>query len=125
MPQPPDVSSFAFAVAVAGSLLGPQAAYYVGTYGIIIFGWFCGLMYGLYVRPMESKFPLWAYALTTFGATFFTAVQGAEFASRYVPFEWTALLFPVAFAIPAFPQKWGLLGSWLAQVWNTARGVKQ
>lgn len=125
MTPPPDLTPFAVVVAIAGGLLGPQMAYYVGAYALIFLGWFFGLLYGLWVRPVDSRMPMWAYTVVTFGASIFTTVTVAEVASNYVPFAPTTLLFPIALAIPAMPDKWGIVGSWLLKMWEAARGVKQ
>ncbi len=123
---PPDVdlTPWAVAVAVAGAAVGPKFAQYVGAYSIILVGWFAGLLYGLYTRSPESKMPVWAYSVFTFILCVAVTVPASQVAAEYVPFSYTALLFPVAAAIPAVPDKWGEIGRWLMERWQAARGVR-
>lgn len=123
---PPDIdlTPWAVAVAVAGAAVGPQFAQYVSAYAIILVGWFAGLLYGLYTRSPESKMPVWAYSVFTLILCTAVTVPAAQVAAQYVPFSYTALLFPVAAAIPAVPDKWGDIGHWLMERWQAARGVR-
>ncbi len=127
MAGPPDIdiSPWAVAVAVAGASVGPQFAQYVGAYSIILVGWFAGLLYGLFTRSAESKLPVWAYSLMTFIVTMGATVPFSQMAAEYVPFSYTALLFPISVAIPAVPDKWGTIGQWLLERWQAVRGAKQ
>lgn len=122
-PVDTDLNPFAVAVAVAGALLGPKFAYYIGAYGLILTGWFGGLLYGLYRRQGDTRMPIWAYALCTLTGSIGTTVPAAELASQYLPISLTALLFPVAFAIPAVPDRWSAIGIWLLEKWQNARGA--
>lgn len=126
-PDTESVSAYALAVAAAGTLAGPQAAALVGTYGLIFFGWFCGLLYGLYTRPVDSKLPAWVYSLVTLCLSLATTVWASDMLVKWSPWDvqWTAFLFPVAAAIPAFPDKWGTVGSYVLRMWEAARGAKQ
>ena len=126
MQTPPDVdlTPWAVALAIAGAAFGPKFAQYISAYSIILVGWFAGLLYGLYTRSVNSKMPVWSYALMTFIVTVFATVPLSQFAANYVPFSYTALLFPVALAIPAAPDKWGEVGEWLLTKWQVARGAK-
>jgi hypothetical protein len=99
-----DLNPIAVFVAVAGATMGPQISYYVGAYSIILLGWFAGLLFGLYRRE-ESKMPVWAYTVCTLLAAIVATVPLSEWAARYIPFAYTVLLFPVAFVIPAAPDK--------------------
>jgi hypothetical protein len=123
---PPDIdlTPWAVAVAVAGSAVGPHLALYVSAYALILMGWFAGLLYGLFTRSPESKMPVWAYALFTFLVTMIATVPVSQFAANYVPFTYTALLFPIAVAIPAVPDKWGAIGHWAFERWQAARGLR-
>jgi len=124
---PPDIdlTPWAVAVAVAGAAVGPQFAQYVGAYSLILIGWFAGLLYGLFTRSPESKLPVWAYTAFTFCVTMLATVPASQIAAQYVPFSYTSLLFPVAVAIPAVPDKWGSIGVWVLDRWQTIRGAKQ
>lgn len=123
---PPDVdlSPWAVSVAVAGAAVGPEIAQYVSAYALILVGWFAGLLYGLFTRAPESKLPVWAYTLFTFLVTMVATVPVSQFAASYVPFSYTALLFPVAVAIPAMPDRWGTVGQWVMDRVQALRGVK-
>lgn len=123
---PPDIdlNPFAVAVVVAGAAVGPQFAQYVSAYALILVGWFAGLLYGLFTRAPESKMPVWAYSLFTFLVTMVATVPVSQFAAGYIPFSYTALLFPVAVAIPAMPDKWGTFGQWALERFQAMRGVK-
>lgn len=123
---PPDIdlTPWAVAVAVAGAAIGPQFAQYVSAYAIILVGWFAGLLYGLFTRSPESKMPVWAYSIFTLILCVAVTVPAAQVAAEYVPFSYTALLFPVAAAIPAVPDKWGEIGHWLMERWQAARGAR-
>lgn len=123
---PPDIdlNPFAVAVVVAGAAVGPQFAQYVSAYALILVGWFAGLLYGLFTRAPDSKMPVWAYSLFTFLVTMVATVPVSQFAASYVPFSYTALLFPVAVAIPAMPDRWGTFGQWALDRLQAMRGVK-
>lgn len=127
-PQDVDLSPWAVAVAISGGLVGPQFAQFVSAYAIILVGWFAGLLYGLYTRSPESKMPVWAYAIFTLIVCLMSTVFVSSLAVRYIPFftvEYTALLFPVAAAIPALPDKWGDFGRWLIERANAVRGIQR
>jgi len=117
-----DLTPWAVAVTVAGGLVGPQLAAYVGAYSIILIGWFGGVLYGLYRRSTDARMPVWAYVLATFIGSLMLTVPASEVLAKYVPFASTALLFPVAAALPAFPDKWADFGAWLLAKWEAARG---
>lgn len=125
-PIPPDVdlTPWAVAVAVAGAAVGPQFAQYVGAYSIILVGWFAGLLYGLYTRRPDSQLPVWAYTLFTLIVCMLVTVPVSQAAAEWVPFSHTALLFPIAVAIPAVPDKWGAVGEWVLARWQAARGIQ-
>lgn len=123
---PPDVdlTPWAVAVAVAGAAVGPRFAQYIGAYSIILVGWFAGLLYGLYTRAPDSKLPVWAYTLFTLIVCMLATVPASQIAAEWVPFSYTALLFPIAVAIPAVPDKWGQIGAWALARLQAMRGVQ-
>jgi len=102
---------------------GPKFAYYIGAYGLILTGWFGGLLYGLYRRSVDAKMPIWAYAMCTLIGSLGATVPAAEFASQYIPIPLTTLLFPVAFTIPAVPDKWSAVALWALERWQSMRGA--
>lgn len=113
-----DLNPFAVAVTVAGILLGPKLAVYVGGYALILIGWFVGLMFGLFRRrPDQERMPVWAFTLCTLGISLCTTVPLSEYAAQHLPFSPTVLLFPVAFVIPAFPDRWSVAGRWVVAWW--------
>lgn len=120
-PVDADLNPFAVAVAVAGLLLGPKLAYYVGAYGLILLGWFTGLLVGLWRREEASKMPIWAYIACTLTGSLGVTVPAAEWATQYLPFSLSALLFPVAFIIPAVPDKWSTVGAEIYRRWKRER----
>lgn len=128
MPPNTDLAPWALFVAAAATIFGPKAAALVGAYSIILIGWFGGLVYGLYTRSPDSKLPVWAYAVFTLIVCFMATVPASALLARTITVfevDYTALLFPVAAAIPAFPDKWGAAGAWLLERWEAMRGVRQ
>lgn len=124
MPPNTDLTPWAVALTIASAVFGPKLAALVGAYAIILLGWFAGLLYGLYTRNPESRLPVWAYALFTLVVCLMVTVPASLIASKTIPFfavEYTALLFPVAAAIPALPDKWGSFGAWLLRLWEQRR----
>ena len=123
---PPDIdlTPWAVAVAVAGARREPAVRAVRQRLRLDPDGWFAGLLYGLFTRAPESKLPVWAYSLFTFLVTMVATVPISQVAADYVPFSYTALLFPIAVAIPAIPDKWGTIGVWAFERWQAARGVK-
>jgi len=123
-PADVDLSPYAAFVIAAGAFFGPHAAQYVSAYALVLIGWFCGLMFGLWRRSPEARMPVWAYALFTLTAAIGVTVPAAELLQPYTPLPASALLFPVSAAIPAVPDKWGAIVAWAAQVLKTARGSR-
>lgn len=127
MAAPPDIdlSPYAVGVMALGTFVGPHAAQYVSAYAVILVGWFCGLMIGLWRRDAGARMPVWAYTLFTLLVSVGGTVTIAEALVSYTSMPVSALLFPVAAAIPALPDKWGTFGQWAVDTWKAARGVKQ
>lgn len=124
-PNEIDVNPLTVAVALASTVLGPTAAAYVGTYAVILIGWFAGLLYGLFTRAPDARMPVWAYTMFTLCVTLATTVPISQLLTDYLHLQTSLLLFPVALAIPAAPDKWGAAGNWLIQKWLAMRGVRQ
>lgn len=123
-----DLSPWIVATTVAAAIFGPKAAALIGAYSIILVGWFAGLLYGLYTRSPESKLPVWAYAVFTFIVCFMVTVPASILLVKAIPVfevEYTAVLFPIAAAIPALPDYWGKAGMWVLDKWASLRGAKQ
>lgn len=108
-----DLSAWAAAVWAAGVYVGPTAAQYIGTYAVILAGWFLGAMIGLYRRQENAKLRAWQFVTITFLASMGTTVPAAQWAANHFPLmslDFTALLFPVAGLIPATPNEWAWVG---------------
>jgi hypothetical protein len=127
MPPNLDLTPWALALAIATAIFGPTVAALVGAYGIIMLGWFAGLLYGLYTRDPDSKMPVWAYSAFTFIVCVIATVPLSLIAAAHIPWfevDYTSILGVVAAAIPALPDKWSQLGRWaLATI--RARGIRQ
>lgn len=114
--ESPDLNPLSVAVAIAGALLGPKLAPYVGAYGLILFGWLGGVLVGLYRKEPGTRVHVAAFLAVSFVLTVGATVPLAEMASDYVPKATVAtLLFPVAFLIPAVGLDWLKVGRWVAE----------
>lgn len=112
-------------IAVLGAAIGPQAATYVSAYGLIFMGWFAGLLWGTYRREQGRGMPTWAYAVCTALVAIGGTAVVAEWIARTVGvFASTALLFPVAFAVPASFRHWDKLVGWLWDKFQQIRGAR-
>lgn len=111
-----DTIAIAGATYLLGSYLGPI----LGTLFLIMFGWFLGVIVGLWRLPDTSRIrPLW-FVVVTFGATVGSASLAATWIAHRVganPSEW---LFFVAIGIPAVGHNWIDAGVW---AWGLARNV--
>lgn len=125
-PKDPDLSVYAAFVAAIGTMFGPTLAQYVAAYVLIMLGWFAGVLWGVWKREPEARMPVWAYVIATMLASVGVTATAAGYLSSVVPeVPVTALLFPVAAMIPAFPEKWADFGSWVLDRINALRGAKQ
>jgi hypothetical protein len=110
----PNLNPLAVAVAIAGALLGPRWAPYVGAYGLILFGWLGGVLVGLYRKDAGTRVHVAAFLAVSLVVTIGATVPLAEIASDYVPkATLQTLLFPVAFLIPAIGMDWLRIGRWV------------
>lgn len=121
-----DLSLWAATLAIAGLLWGPRAGQFLAAYGLILLGWFAGLLVGLYRRDMDAKLPAWVYALITLIICIGVTVPASQFlAARLVDYtdaSFTGFLLPVAFLIAAAPDKWAALGRKLYEKWQALQG---
>lgn len=105
----PNLDPFAVAVSLAALVVGPALAPIVGAYTLILFGWFGGVLIGLYRRKPSSRMSTAAFAAVTFIVTMGSTVSAAELVASNIP-GFTAssktLLFAVAVAIPAIGDNW-------------------
>ena len=123
----PDLSPVSVLTLVFTAALGPQLADAVGSYAVILVGWFAGLIWGT-LRLPNGIMPLWAFTMLTFAVTFGLTVPAAEFlasnAALILPVGWKSaearsLFFPIAMAIPAVGHSWPACVLW---VWNHRPG---
>lgn len=103
-----DAAALAVFAWAFGAYLGPI----LGTLFLITFGWFLGVIVGLWRLPDGTRIrPLW-FVVVTFGATVGSASVAATWiAQRFhtSPMEW---LFFVAIAIPAIGEDWVRVARW-------------
>lgn len=108
------------ATAAVGKLLGPT----LGIYMLIVFGWFCGAIIGVFRIEDGTRIKTAWFLVVTFGGT----VGGAAIAANLLsskfsgpPSDW---LFCVAIAIPAIGTDWLRVGRWLgSHAWRKAKRI--
>lgn len=126
MQKEPDLSPYAAFVAATGTMLGPPLASYVAAYVLILLGWCAGVLWGVYKRKPGARMPVWAYVVSTLLASIGVTATAAGYLAAVVPnLPVSALLFPVAFIIPAYPERWSEFGDWVVERWSAIRGAKQ
>lgn len=125
-PTPPDVdlTLWAASIALLGFVWGPKAAQFVTAYAFILFGWFAGLLVGLYRRSPDAKMPSKVYAFVTFVISLAVSVPAANALQEYSGVSFTVALIPVAFVISAAPDKWAALAKKCFELWSTFKGAK-
>jgi hypothetical protein len=125
MVKEPDLSPYAAFTAAFGTLLAPELAQYIAAYGIILIGWFAGSLWGVYKRAPESRMPVWAYVLSTLLVALGVTTTIAGIMTRVFPdLPVVTLLFPIAWAIPAYPERWSEFAAWALDRVNARRGAK-
>jgi hypothetical protein len=110
--QAPDLDPYALAVSVAVLIVGPIFAPYLAAYTLIMFGWFGGVMVGVWRRPSSSLLGTLAFVIVTFVLTMGLTVWAAELMAPYVGQASRLLLIPVAVLIPAIGDDWISIGRW-------------
>jgi hypothetical protein len=114
------------AVLLATAALGPEFALAVGGYGVILLGWFGGVMWGVWRMPPVPRVQLVAFVLVSLVATLGVTVSATELLTKLLraTFPWAGgvqpagLLFPVAFLLPAIGHGWVDVARW---VWSLRR----
>jgi MFS family permease len=116
MQRVPSLEDVAIAIAIwgTGSVIGP----FLGAYILILFGWFFGVLVGVWRLKFElsdehRRIKTAWYVMVSFGVTVGGAGLGANWIAPYLhrtPFE---LLFFVAFAIPAVGHTWITIAKWV------------
>lgn len=116
MQKVPSLEDVAIAVAVwgTGSVIGP----FLGAYILILFGWFFGVLVGVWRLKFEPadqhrRIKTAWFVLVSFGVTVGGSGLGANWIAPYLhrtPFE---LLFFVAFSIPAVGHTWITIAKWV------------
>lgn len=121
----PQLDPVSLVVAIAGSLLGPVLAPYVGAYTVILFGWAGGLLIGLYRRDPASRLSTARFTAVTLILTIGATTVAADFLSSKVSVGASLLLFPIAFLIPAIGHSWLDIGAWAVRRVATMLGGGQ
>lgn len=122
-----DLDPLTIAVAIATAIVGPKLAPYVGAYTLIFFGWFGGVLVGVYRRDTGSRMGTMIFVLVSFVLTVGITVPAAQWLSPMAGAASNALLFPVSFLIPAVGDTWTKIAAWgwnqltqrLARFWGT------
>lgn len=125
--QPPDLDPLTIAITIAAALVGPKLAPYVGAYTLILFGWFGGVLVGVYRRDSASRMGTAIFVTVSFVLTVGVTVPAAQWLSPMAGAASTALLFPVSFLIPAVGDTWNKIAAWawnqltqrLSRLWGT------
>ncbi|MGL4649850.1 MAG: hypothetical protein ACRC1H_10615, partial [Caldilineaceae bacterium] len=102
------------AVLVASALVGAEVAHAVGSYGVILFAWFFGVIVGVYRAMPTTRWRLAGFVMVSLGVTIGVTSAAAgvlnEALHAWVPWtnnvRTTDLLFPVAFLLPAVGHSW-------------------
>ena len=108
---PPDVdlTLWAASIALLGFVWGPKAAQFVTAYAFILFGWFAGLLIGLYRRDPDAKMPAKVYAFVTLVISLAVSVPIAHALQEYSGVSLPVALIPVDFVMSAAPDTWAEL----------------
>jgi len=117
--QVPSIVSVAVLVATAA--LGPELAVAVGGYGVILLGWFGGVMWGVWRMPPVPRGQLVAFVLVSLVGTIGVTVSATEILTQLLraTVPWASsvqpagLLFPVAFVLPAIGHNWIDVARWV------------
>jgi hypothetical protein len=121
MNQQPPLDLFSLIVALIGSAIGQQLAPYAGAYLVILFAWFGGLQVGLYRRDPKSRMSTASFVTVTLIMTLGATTVAATWLAPKVSADSTALLFPVAFMIPAVGDSWVAIVKWAIDTYKAAR----
>jgi hypothetical protein len=111
------------AVLLVTAMLGPEFALAVGAYGVIMLGWFGGVLIGLWRMPPASRAHMAIFVAVSLVATLGVTVSATELlaGAMRAALPWASaveahgLLFPVAFVLPAIGHNWIDVGRW---VWS-------
>lgn len=111
----PTLDPVSVAVAVATLLVGPKLAPVLGAYTLILFGWFAGVLIGVYRRDAGSRMGTAVFVVVMFIVTMGSTVSAAELVAAHLPYfksTASALLFPVSILIPAVGDDWISISRW-------------
>jgi hypothetical protein len=114
MATTPDLDPVSIAAAIAGSLLGPQLAPYIGAYFVVLLAWVGGVIVGSYRRDPRSRMGLAAFVAVTFVMALGLTASIASLLASKMGVGSTVPLFLVAFAIPAVGDSWIDIAKWAA-----------
>jgi MFS family permease len=115
----PSLEDVAIGLAVwaTGSVIGP----FLGAYILIVFGWFFGVLVGVWrlrfdLTDQNRRIKTAWFVAVSFGVTVGGASLGANWIApqfHRTPFE---LLFFVAFGIPAVGHTWITIAKWVSGI---------
>ncbi len=122
--QVPSIVSVAVLLTTAAR--GADFAVAVGAYGVILLGWFGGVMVGVWRMPPVPRAQLITFVLVSLVATLGVTVSATELLTHLLraSVPWAGgvrpagLLFPVAFLLPAIGHNWVDVARWL---WSLRR----
>lgn len=114
----PELDPVAVITIVAAALIGPEFAPYFGAYGVIVMGWFAGLLVYVWRTPAPERGSIALFGLMTFTITMGVTIGAASMLSDRFGVALNALLFPVSVAIPALGNRWGDISVFLWSVFK-------
>jgi MFS family permease len=119
MDRVPSIENVAIGIAVwaTGTVIGP----FLGAYMLIVFGWFFGVLVGVWRLKFDPddhsrRIKTAWFVAVSFGVTVGGASLGANLLAPQLhrtPFE---LLFFVAFGIPAVGHTWLTIAKWVGGI---------
>lgn len=110
-----DLRPISVAATVLAGLLGPKLAVIASAYGIILIGWFAGLLIGFWRFDEVSKRFMLGYTIVTMIVAVGSTVALSSWLAQYVPIEASGLYMIVAGSIPAIGPNWPQVWEWVAK----------
>jgi len=105
--------------------LGPELAPYASAYSLILMGWCCGLLVGVYRRPPDGRrLPVLGFAVVTLMAVLGVTVPLSQVLAAQLPavlpgvtqLDARGLFFAVAMGVPAVGHNWFDAAGWLVDL---------
>ncbi len=115
-PPEPDLNPLAVLVLLATAAgVSPQIAEALGTYGLIVFGWFAGVQIGLWRLPPTLRIRMAGFVAVSLIVTLGITVPAATALALRMPMvSAQAALFVLAVGIPAVGHSWLDVAAWAA-----------